>query len=124
MRHPFLGRAVSTRGCVPFFLNCCSASTWFGLGFLADYLITILNQVLPSCHMEEEILEEGRLYATFERHGEFADAQARLLALDLTETTTAEQEREEAALFRRLSDIVCARVRHSPHTAAKCRAAR
>ncbi|KAJ7935612.1 tubulin folding cofactor D C terminal-domain-containing protein [Mycena leptocephala] len=56
--------------------------------------------------MEEEILEEGRLYATFERHGEFADAQARLLALDLTETTTAEQERDEAALFRRLSDIL------------------
>ncbi|KAF7365242.1 TFCD-C domain-containing protein [Mycena venus] len=56
--------------------------------------------------MDEELLEEGRLFATFERHGEFADAQAKLLALDLTETTTAEQERQEAALFRRLSDIL------------------
>ncbi|KAJ7044089.1 TBCD protein [Mycena alexandri] len=56
--------------------------------------------------MDEELLEEGRLFATFERHGEFTDAQAKLLALELTETTTAEQEREEAALFRRLSDIL------------------
>ncbi|KAF8208916.1 TBCD protein [Mycena galopus ATCC 62051] len=56
--------------------------------------------------MEEQILEEGRLFATFERHGEFADAQAKLLSLDLTETTTPEQERQEAALFRRLTDIL------------------
>jgi hypothetical protein len=61
--------------------------------------------------MEEEVIEEGRLFATFERHGEFADTQAKLLALDLTEPTTPEQERQEAALFRRLTDIVCARVR-------------
>ncbi|KAJ6559228.1 TBCD protein [Mycena vulgaris] len=56
--------------------------------------------------MDEEIIEEGRLFATFERHGEFTDAQAVLLALDLTETPTPEQERNEAALFRRLSDIL------------------
>ncbi|KAJ6508836.1 TBCD protein [Mycena sanguinolenta] len=56
--------------------------------------------------MEEEIIEEGRVFATFERHGEFADAQAKLLALDLTESTTAEQDRQEAALFRRLTDIL------------------
>ncbi|KAJ7175827.1 armadillo-type protein [Mycena filopes] len=56
--------------------------------------------------MDEELLEEGRFFGTFERHGEFVDAQAKLLALDLAETTTAEQEREEVALFRRLSDIL------------------
>ncbi|KAJ7250897.1 armadillo-type protein [Mycena haematopus] len=56
--------------------------------------------------MEEEIIEEGRLFATFERHGEFADAQAKLLSLDLTEPTTPEQDRQEAALFRRLTDIL------------------
>ncbi|KAJ7670233.1 TBCD protein [Mycena rosella] len=56
--------------------------------------------------MDEEIVEEGRLFATFERHGEFTDAQASLLALDLTQTPTPEQERKEAALFRRLCDIL------------------
>ncbi|KAJ6512250.1 TBCD protein [Mycena vitilis] len=56
--------------------------------------------------MDEELLQEGRLFATFERHGEFTDAQAKLLALDLREKTTPEQDREEAALFRRLSEIL------------------
>ncbi|KAJ7505351.1 TBCD protein [Mycena galericulata] len=56
--------------------------------------------------MEEEVIEEGRLFATFERHGEFTDAQAALLALDPNEAPTAEEERKEAALFRRLSDIL------------------
>lgn len=69
--------------------------------------------------MDEEILEEGRLFATFERHGEFTDAQAKLLALDLSEMTTPEQEREEAALFRRLSDIVCASIRNPPPPAKR-----
>lgn len=73
--------------------------------------------------MEEELLDEGRLFATFERHGEFTDAQAKLLALELTETTTAEQEREEAALFRRLSDIVCS-CPSPPNATAKRRPAR
>lgn len=57
--------------------------------------------------MDEELLEEGRVFATFERHAEFSETQAALLALDLTETPTSEQERHEAAIFRRLSDIVC-----------------
>lgn len=56
--------------------------------------------------MDEELLEEGRVFATFERHGEFTDAQAALLALPLNEAPTPEQERREDALFRRLSDIV------------------
>ncbi|KAJ7095891.1 TBCD protein [Mycena belliarum] len=56
--------------------------------------------------MDEEIVEEGRLFATFERHGEFTDAQAALLALDLTKNPTPEQERTETALHRRLSDIL------------------
>ncbi|KAJ7780620.1 TBCD protein [Mycena maculata] len=56
--------------------------------------------------MDEEVVEEGRFFATFERHGEFRDAQAALLALDVTETPTAEEERKEAALFQRLSDIL------------------
>ncbi|KAK7048329.1 TFCD-C domain-containing protein [Favolaschia claudopus] len=56
--------------------------------------------------MEEELPEERRLFATFERHGEFADAQAKLLFLELAETTTPEQERLEDALFRRLTAIL------------------
>ncbi|KAJ7644104.1 TBCD protein [Roridomyces roridus] len=54
----------------------------------------------------EEVVEEGRQFATFERHGEFADLQATLLSLDINSTPTAEEEKNESALFRRLSDIL------------------
>lgn len=56
--------------------------------------------------MEEEIAAEGRLFATFEAHGEFVTLQATLLSLDLFAEPTPE-DRNEIALFRRLSDIVC-----------------
>ncbi|KAJ6613342.1 TBCD protein [Mycena sp. CBHHK59/15] len=56
--------------------------------------------------MDEETAPEGRLFATFERHGEFVTAQRSLLALDLMQEPTPEQQRAEAALFRRLSDIL------------------
>ncbi|KAJ7459837.1 TBCD protein [Mycena latifolia] len=59
-----------------------------------------------SCKSTRRSSKKDGCCATFERHGEFTDAQAALLALDLTETPTPEQERKEAALFRRLSDIL------------------
>ncbi|KAF7346303.1 TFCD-C domain-containing protein [Mycena sanguinolenta] len=59
--------------------------------------------------MEQEIVEAGRLFATFERQNqnEFVDAQAKLFSLNLTESTTPDQEKQETALFRRLTDIMC-----------------
>ncbi|KAF7346285.1 hypothetical protein MSAN_01855700 [Mycena sanguinolenta] len=59
------------------------------------------------------LTEQGRLFTTFEPHAEFAGAQSRPLSFDLTESTTpaADQERQQAALFRRLNDILCARAR-------------
>ncbi|KAJ7288359.1 TBCD protein [Mycena rebaudengoi] len=56
--------------------------------------------------MEEEIAAEGRLFATFEAHGEFVTLQATLLSLDLFAEPTPEEDRNEIALFRRLSDIL------------------
>ncbi|KAJ7069814.1 TBCD protein [Mycena amicta] len=55
---------------------------------------------------EGALLDEGRVFATFERHGEFVDAQERLLSLDLTQTPSPAEEKEEAALLRRLSNIL------------------
>ncbi|KAF7314250.1 TFCD-C domain-containing protein [Mycena kentingensis (nom. inval.)] len=54
----------------------------------------------------EDLLEEGRVYATFERYDEFIDAQQRLLSLDLTHAPSREEEKAEFDLFRKLSDIL------------------
>ncbi|KAF7288586.1 TFCD-C domain-containing protein [Mycena chlorophos] len=51
-------------------------------------------------------LEESRVFATFERHSEFVDAQATLLRLDLTQAPSPDQDKDETALFRKLSNIL------------------
>ncbi|KAG7443080.1 TBCD protein [Guyanagaster necrorhizus] len=49
---------------------------------------------------------EGKLFARFEKHAEFADIQQSLLALDLTVVPTAEESKEEIVLLQKLSDIL------------------
>lgn len=51
-------------------------------------------------------LAEGRIYATFEKYGELLDIQKILLSLDPSEEPSAEEDRGEDVLLRKLSEIV------------------
>lgn len=52
-------------------------------------------------------LSEAKFFATFEKHGEFANAQQSFLVLDLNQVPSPEEEKREAVLFQKLSNIVC-----------------
>ena len=54
----------------------------------------------------EEALPEGKLFATFEKHGEFVNAQQSFLSLSLEVEPTLEENKKELVHFKRLSDIV------------------
>ncbi|KAI0917160.1 hypothetical protein AcV5_007706 [Taiwanofungus camphoratus] len=51
-------------------------------------------------------LAEGRIYATFEKYGELLDIQKILLSLDPSEEPSAEEDRGEDVLLRKLSEIL------------------
>jgi hypothetical protein len=55
--------------------------------------------------MEEE-LTEGKLFATFERHGEFLSFQQSFLSLDLATEPSITEDKGEIALLAKLSNIV------------------
>ncbi|KAF8073788.1 armadillo-type protein [Lyophyllum atratum] len=55
--------------------------------------------------MEDEVLE-GKLFATFEKHGEFSDTQRSCLELDLFEHISEEDDRKEYLLFQKLYNIL------------------
>jgi hypothetical protein len=50
---------------------------------------------------------EGKLYATFEKHEEFRNLQETLLVANLSVHPTAEEDRHEASLLLKLTNIVC-----------------
>ncbi|OBZ71617.1 Tubulin-specific chaperone D [Grifola frondosa] len=54
----------------------------------------------------EEDLSEGKLFATFENHEEFLNLQSSLLSLDISTEPSAEDNRAEELLLRKLSDIL------------------
>jgi hypothetical protein len=55
--------------------------------------------------MTEEVLER-KLYSSFDRYAEFVDKQKNLLALDLFQNPSTEDNRQEDLLFKGLSNIV------------------
>lgn len=55
--------------------------------------------------MEEEPTE-GRLFATFEKHEEFITTQELLLSVDLETEPSAEEDKHEAQLLGKLTNIV------------------
>ncbi|KAG5635354.1 hypothetical protein H0H81_011555 [Sphagnurus paluster] len=55
--------------------------------------------------MEEEILE-GKLFATFEGHGDFSKLQQSCLELDLFENPSEEDDMKEYFLFKRIFDML------------------
>ncbi|KAG6918759.1 hypothetical protein DXG01_011950 [Tephrocybe rancida] len=55
--------------------------------------------------MSDEVLE-GKLFATFEKHGEFFNIQRSCLNLDLNKNPSEEEDRKEIFLFKRLSGIL------------------
>jgi hypothetical protein len=57
--------------------------------------------------MSDEPTDEGKLFASFERHDEFVSLQNTLLAFDLTTEPTREENGAELDVVRRLSLIVC-----------------
>lgn len=56
--------------------------------------------------LAEDEFAEGKLLATFEKHGEFLNMQLSFLSLDLETEPDPGEDREEVALLRKLSDIV------------------
>ncbi|KAF9468537.1 tubulin folding cofactor D C terminal-domain-containing protein [Collybia nuda] len=52
------------------------------------------------------MVSEGKLFATFERHGEFADGQKAFLSLDLFQEPSVEEDEEQNAVFGRLLSIL------------------
>lgn len=55
--------------------------------------------------MDEEV-NEKKLFARFEKHGEFIAAQQALLALDLREKPSFDEENKEVQLLNKLIIIV------------------
>lgn len=55
----------------------------------------------------DELTDEGKLFASFERHDEFVSLQNTLLAFDLTAEPTREENSVESGVLRRLNLIVC-----------------
>jgi hypothetical protein len=55
--------------------------------------------------MTEEVLER-KLYSSFDRYAEFVDKQKNLLALDLFQNPSTEDDQQEDLLFKGLSNIV------------------
>lgn len=49
---------------------------------------------------------EGKLFSTFDRHREFADAQSALLELDCNVEPSPEADRSETLMLKKLTDIV------------------
>lgn len=56
--------------------------------------------------MEDQENSEGKLLATFERHGEFINAQQLLLSIDLYSDSNESTEELRATSYR-ISQIVC-----------------
>lgn len=66
---------------------------------------SLLNFDRLSPPMDDEV-NEGKLFATFEKHAEFLSAQELFLSLDFDVEPTPEEDKKEDHLFRKLSDIV------------------
>jgi hypothetical protein len=56
--------------------------------------------------MEEEEIPERKLFSTFEKHGEFVNAQQSLLSLNLGIEPTPEEDYKETVHLQRLCSIV------------------
>lgn len=56
--------------------------------------------------MGDDGVPEGKLFATFERHGEFVDLQKSFLSLELFEEPSVEDDKEQNPVFARLLLIV------------------
>lgn len=56
--------------------------------------------------MGDDGVPEGKLFATFERHGEFVGLQKSFLSLDLFEEPSVEDDKEQNPIFARLLLIV------------------